>query len=297
MAAFVFSVAVFSSLPKSAVNNQQSLGFSTDSVVAEVTPIPRPTFQVTAPFDQNLSAKNVLVADLETLTPLYAKMATVSAEPASLSKLVTALVALKMWPEDRSLIVPANCLGLGGENAGLMAGEIITLKNLLYGMLLNSGTDATCTVYSNAGGVSDFVAEMNDLVSSLGLTNTNFGNPVGFDQTTAWMGNTTTASDLTVIAREVLQQPLLHEIVGTKNAIVTSLDGTQTHQLKNTNELLGVVPGVYGIKTGTTDLAGQCLITALSFQGRDFLVVILGSFDRFGETKRLISWLENYVSW
>lgn len=297
LAAFVFSLAVFSSLPKSVATPQQSLGFSTESVVVEVTSIPKPTFQVVSPFDQNLSAENILVADLETLTPLYAKMATVSAEPASLSKLVTALVSLKMWPEDRSLIVPANCLGLGGESAGLVAGEVITLKNLLYGMLLNSGTDATCTVYSNAGGVTDFTAEMNDLVRSLGLTNTNFGNPVGFDQTTAWAGNITTAGDLAVIARQVLGTPLLREIVGTREIVVTSLDGGQTHPLKNTNELLGAVAGVYGVKTGTTDLAGQCLITATKYQDHDFLIVVLGSYDRFGDTRKLIKWLESNIKW
>ena len=266
-------------------------------ILSNVSQTPTLDFRTAFEFiDTDISALLVLVADLATLTPLYSKSATVSAEPASLSKLVTAMVALKSWPEDRSLIVPANCLGLAGDNMGLMAGEVISLKNLLYGMLLDSDTDATCVIYSNVGGIGVFATEMNNYVATLGLTSTRFGNPVGFDGADGWEGNTTTANDLAVIAREALKNPILKNIVGTKNITVTSIDGKQAHVLTNTNELLGSL-GVFGLKTGTTNLAGQCLITAVSYNGRDFLLVVLGSSDRYSDTRKLIQWLQSAVSW
>lgn len=276
----------------SSVPSPDRPGFRTAAVVSK----PASKFTVSQELNTTgLSARSILVIDLATLTPLYERAATVAAEPASTSKLVTALVALKLWPENRSLIVPASCLGLAGDNIGLTAGEVISLKNLLYGMLLNSATDATCVVYSNVGGITDFAVEMNKYVAGLGLSNTIFGNPVGFDGSDSWEGNITTANDLSIIAAAVLKNPTLRDIVGTKNIVVTSTDGGVSHNLTNTNELLGVTPGVYGVKTGTTDQAGQCLITALKYNDNNFIIIVLGSSDRYVDTRKIIQWLETGV--
>lgn len=303
LAAIVFSFSwavVAYGVPSSGMVSGVSSIESSDHHSFKTAVVSRPAlFKFATSVDLNsasLSARSILVTDLNTLTPIFERSATVAAEPASTSKLVTALVALKLWPETRSLIVPASCLGLAGDNIGLTAGEVISLKSLLYGMLLNSATDATCAIYSNAGGITDFAAEMNKYATDLGLTKTNFGNPVGFDGSDGWEGNITTAQDLAVISAAVLKNPTLREIVGTKNTVVTSADGISIHGLTSTNELLGTIPGVYGIKTGTTDQAGQCLITALKYKDHDFLVIVLGSSDRYGDTKQIINWLETGIS-
>ena len=306
LAAFVFSFAFISLLSGGQTSGKVFSGVdgrlsNSDFQVqgSTVVSIPKPTLKIAEPFlEGSVSARSVLITELDSKIAVFAKASDLVLEPASTTKLATALVAVNMWPVDRSLIVPGTCVGLPGDNMGLVSGEVISLKNLLYGMLLNSASDAICVIYSNDGGLSNFTAKMNELAASLDLNSTYFGNPYGFDSVQGgWQGNKSSVSDLSILASEVLKDPILKEIVSTKNVTVTSTDSVLTHQLKNTNELLGVIPGVYGVKTGTTNNAGQCLITALNYNDRNFLIVILGSSDRYADTRKLINWLESSVSW
>jgi len=242
-------------------------------------------------------AKEALIVDLETLKPVFAKEATASAEIASTTKIVTALVAQKKWVASDLLTVPTSCVNLVGTNVGLLPGETLRFDDVLRAMLIDSAADATCTLYVNGGGLPAFVAEMNKLASDLNLQSVYFGNPIGFDGVGSWVGNTASATDLAVLTKEALKDDLFREIVGTKSRAITSFDGSLTHNLVNTNQLLGAIPEVYGVKTGQTDGAGQCLVTALKVKDRNFLIVLLGSPDRFGETIRLINWLKTSVSW
>ena len=242
-------------------------------------------------------SREALIVDLETLKPVFAKEATVSAEIASTTKITTALIAQNKWLVGDLLTVPTACVNLVGSNVGLIAGETLRFDDILRAMLINSAADAACTLYINGGGMPAFVAEMNNLVKSLNLKSVYFGNPIGFDGVGDWVGNTASAVDLAVLTKEALKNDLFREIVGTKEKTITSFDGSLTHNLVNTNRLLGTVPEVYGVKTGQTDGAGQCLVTALKVKDRDFLIIILGSSDRFGETIRLIDWLKTNVSW
>jgi D-alanyl-D-alanine carboxypeptidase len=134
---------------------------------------------------------------------------------------------------------------------------------------------------------------MNQKVRDLGLTNTNFVNPTGLDEPMHY----STARDLVRVSVEAMKNPVFAEIVGTKEKVVTSSDGKIVHKLKNINELLGEVDGVLGIKTGWTEGARENLVTYVDRNGQKILIALLGSQDRFGETKEMIDWLYGSYEW
>jgi serine-type D-Ala-D-Ala carboxypeptidase (penicillin-binding protein 5/6) len=189
---------------------------------------------------------------------------------------------------------------------GLFEGEQQTLKDLLYGLLLPSGNDAAVTIAQHVGATIDavasanggpaiggyprFVRMMNGEAVRLGLVDTHYTNPQGFDDDMHY----SSAYDVALLAREVLRYPLLADIVSTRTATV----GTNPqHALANTNELLGVYPGVDGVKTGDTEGAGQCLAASWAWNGRHLIGVLLGSADRATEMTNLLNWGIQYHSW
>ena len=137
------------------------------------------------------------------------------------------------------------------------------------------------------------VKAMNIKAQKSGMENTVFKNVSGIDQ----YQHETTARDMVVLASQAIKIPLFAEIVSTKQKEIKTLDGNISHQLKNTNELLGVVEGVKGIKTGLTELAGENLITLIDRDGHQIIIGLFGSLDRFGETKKLINWIFANHQW
>lgn len=238
------------------------------------------------------SAAAVLAEDLNTGQILYQKNMDVRLAPASTTKIMTALVASEYFKSGDTLIVPEGAL-VGGSNMGLILGERMTFRSLLYGMLLNSGNDAAYTIALNyPGGFNAFVNKMNAKVTELGLQNTHFDNPAGFDSPT----NYSSAYDLVRIAREVTKNPILSRIVSTKETYVLSLDKVKSHNLKNLNQLLSD-NGVLGIKTGFTEKAGENFVGLISRNEHPILTVVLNSQDRFGETKALYDWIYSDFTW
>ncbi|MFH1536262.1 MAG: D-alanyl-D-alanine carboxypeptidase, partial [Patescibacteria group bacterium] len=181
-----------------------------------------------------------------------------------------------------------------GSRVGLFNGEDLSFRSLLYGMLLNSGNDAAFTLAENyPGGILGFVSAMNKKVLELGLQNTHFDNPAGFDSPNHY----SSASDLAKITQEALKDSTLTRIFATKETNIVSLDKKYTHQLFNLNKLLEKVRGVVGVKTGTTEEAKENLVTLVERDGRKILLVVLGSNDRFLETTRLIDWVDSNFAW
>ena len=127
----------------------------------------------------------------------------------------------------------------------------------------------------------------------MNIKNTHFTNIIGYDEE----NNYTTSKDLVQIARFVLQNPLLKKIVSTKEIVVTDTDVTRWYPLKNINELLWKDMGVYGIKTGWTEEAGECLVSYSEQNNRKIITAVMGSKDRFGETESLISWVFKNFEW
>lgn len=240
-----------------------------------------------------LTAKSVFVKDLGTGTVLYQSNAHDQVPIASTTKIMTALVANEYYQQN-SVLIASEGARIAGSTVGLKPGEQLSFRSLLYGMLLNSGNDAAFTIAENyPGKVPGFIEAMNKKATDLGLINTHFENPAGFDSPNHF----SSAFDLDKIAEAAVAQPELAKIFSTKQTEIFSLDKMEEHKLVNLNRLLTDVPGVLGIKTGYTDIAKENLVGLVERNGHEVLTVVLGSDDRFGETTSLIEWVYQNFSW
>ncbi len=251
----------------------------------QTEPISKISPLAAAPFP-SVSAQNIFISDLDTGEVLYEKDADVPLYPASTTKIVTGLVAMAHFPLDQVITITRSYPS--GQNIGLKPGDSLTVENLLYALLIDSANDAAEVLAENyPGGREGFVAEMNRFVKDeLKLKHTNFKNPHGLDEA----GHYSSASDLARIASYAMKNDLFARIVSTETTIISTVDHDQIKVLANTNELLGKTPGVLGIKTGFTDLAGQSVITLVKRDNKTLVFVVMGSADRFGDTKALIDW-------
>lgn len=264
-------------------NNAQVAGVQKYNIPPVGKNIPMPSF----------SARAVLIKDLETGTVLFQKDANISYPIASVTKIMTAIIANEYFQHADVLTVNRSA-NIPGSRVGLTSGESLTFLSLLYGMLLNSGNDAAFALAENyPGGVLSFVSAMNKKALELGLVNTHFDNPAGFDSPNHY----SSASDMAKITQEALKNHTLAKIFATRETNIVSVDKNQTHHLFNLNKLLSNVSGVLGVKTGTTVAAKENLVTLVERQGHRVLFVVLGSSDRFGETTSLIDWVYTNFQW
>lgn len=264
-------------------NNSQVAGIQKYNIppIAKNLPLP------------NVGARAVLIKDLVTDTILHQKNIDVSYPIASTTKIMTAIVASEYFKQN-SILTVGTSANISGSRVGLIAGEDLTFRSLLYGMLLNSGNDAAFALAENyPGGILGFVSAMNKKVLQLDLKNTRFDNPAGFDSSNHY----SSAADLAKITQEALKNPHLARIFATKETNIVSLNKKYTHQLLNLNRLLSEVSGVLGVKTGTTQNAKENLVTLVEREGHRALLVVLGSSDRFGETTKLIDWTYANFTW
>jgi len=253
--------------------------------------------QIVDPLNQPvIDAAAISIIDAQTATVLYAKNANDRRAVASVTKLMTALVAVDKLKTDQVITIDSEDTAIEPVVMNLVEGENITVGDLLKGLLIPSANDAALTLARVAGGgsVDNFVEQMNIKAQDMGLKNSHFANPHGLDQD----GLYSSAADLALIAKNALANPTIAEIVGTKETTVTSIDGSISHNLKNTNQLLDSYLSVYGVKTGLTDNAGQVLITAASNKDNEKIIcVVLGSNDRFQDSKSLIDWTFSNFYW
>ena len=239
-----------------------------------------------------LSAQGVIAIDVSSNVTLYEKNADLKLYPASTTKIITALVGLDYYRWDQVLTVGNP--SVEGQRLGLVMGEEMTFENLLEALLIYSANDAAMTIADNyPGGRAGFVAAMNTKAQSLHLENSYFVNPAGLDDA----AQITTARDMVRVAKVAMQNPIFVKIVGTKYKKISDASGKFLYELKSINQLLGSVDGVFGIKTGWTEGARENLVTSIDRNGHVVLIALLGSQDRFGETKELIEWIYENYSW
>jgi D-alanyl-D-alanine carboxypeptidase (penicillin-binding protein 5/6) len=223
---------------------------------------------------------------------VYEKSADQKVFPASTTKMMTAIVALEHYPLQQVLTVTQEYPI--GQYIGFKPGEKITVEEMLYGLLVQSGNDAAEILAENfPGGRAAFIAAMNVKAQQIHLTNTNFVNPSGVDED----GHYSTAADLARLGDFALRNDKFAKIVATENAVVTSVDYTSSHILNNVNQLLGKVIGVRGIKTGYTEGAGQSLVTLVERDNHSVILAVLGSQDRFADSQALIEWVYSNFQW
>lgn len=276
---------------KSVLQNQVLAQSSASSQVLSAVKVAPQSHNITPP---TFTAWAVYAKDLDLGDELYAKDADKEVPIASTTKIMTAIIAERYYQQDSVLTVPnLSALGVIGSNMGLVSGEKITYRSLLYGLLLNSGNDAAFTLATNyPGGLNSFIDQMNLEASKLGLKNTHFDNPAGYDSPNHY----SSAKDLATITELALENDQLSKVFATKETTVTSMDGKIVHHLENLNELLGK-DGVIGVKTGTTPAAKENFIGLVERNGHRVLTVVLGSDDRFGETSALIDWIFQNYTW
>lgn len=239
-----------------------------------------------------LTAQAATVIDNKTGISILEKNPNLKHLPASTTKLMTALVALEhCLPQT---VVKVGYVEPEGTKMGLATGDTLSVESLLYGLLVPSGNDAAFTLaYSCDDSYSQFIADMNKKAKDLGMLNSHFVNPAGFDDQFQY----STARDLTKLSRAAVANPLISKIVATHSIVVNDVTGTKPYYLENVNKLLGTVPGVEGVKTGQTEGSLENLVAKVTRDGHTLIIVVLGSQDRFGETKQLIDWAFANYKW
>ena len=233
-----------------------------------------------------ITAVSALLFDLTTNRILFSKNPKEKLPMASLTKIMTAVVALgNKKPDDKYLVRKEH---LVGEDAmGLSENEVLSLKELLYGLILHSGNDSAETIAGNfPNGRAGFIKAMNDKAKSLGLSDTNFTNPTGLEGDGKQY---TTAYDLLVITNYAISKfPEFNEVVSTFDYQIPRTKTHKAYSLKNETNLLTSYPGVRGVKTGYTSEAGECLVTYLEYKNHKILGILLNSQNRRGEMKDLL---------
>jgi D-alanyl-D-alanine carboxypeptidase (penicillin-binding protein 5/6) len=237
------------------------------------------------------TATGIFITDLDSGVVLLDKNANQRLKPASLTKIMTAIVAMDYFSPDTVLTV-INAQDSNGNTVDLKKGDELTAADLLYALLVPSGNDAAVTFAENySGGYQAFIAKMNSKVTDLGLRNTHFTNVSGVEG----VDHYTSAYDITMLAKEALTRPQFAKVVSTPKITLTSLRGNQ-YLLETTNLLLGK-DGIFGVKTGWTPEAGECLVVLSEKDGHPILVSLLNSKDRFGEAQTLLNWVSSNFFW
>lgn len=236
-----------------------------------------PVFLVPAAADgPSLSAGSFILMEAETGEIVCEENADQRRPIASTTKMMTALVALETASLSDVIVVPQEAVGKEGSSVYLVAGERLTVEDLLYATLLSSANDAATALAIGVGGSEEaFVAAMNRRAESLGMTNTHFDNPHGLDSETHF----STARDLCKLAQAAMQNPDFARIVSTTRAIIPRNGAEGVRVLLNHNRLLSQLDGALGIKTGFTKKSGRCLVSAARRDGVTLLAVTLNDPD------------------
>lgn len=241
-----------------------------------------------------VASTSYIVQDIESKTILTARRPDTPLPPASITKLMTAMVALDTWPDINTVLKVKNESPAIGQTINLVEGEELTLDSLLHALLIHSGNDAALAIADNyPGGYAKFVEAMNNKAISLSLSRTTFKNPSGIDQ----YGHVTTARDIATLASVALHNPAISSIVSKDKYVITDITSKYKHELQSTDKLLSQLPGLVGGKTGWTTGAGECFVSYVDRDGRGVITVVLGSTDRFGDTTRLVEWVYAHHVW
>jgi D-alanyl-D-alanine carboxypeptidase (penicillin-binding protein 5/6) len=222
-------------------------------------------------------SKHIICIERTTKEILFEKDAYTKTAMASTTKILTGIIAIEKCDLNAEVEISAKAAGTGGSTLGITANTKMTMESLLYGLLLRSGNDCAVAIAEYIGGdTAGFADIMNEKAKEIGLKNSHFVTPHGLDNEAHY----TTAYDMACLTDYALNNEIFKNIVGTKKIDITINGYSRT--LNNTNELLGNVSGVYGVKTGFTGNAGRCLVTACKRDNLDIIIVVLGA-----DTKRI----------
>ena len=233
------------------------------------------------------NSRRYIVYDRISKSMIIGKNEDVKSAMASTTKIMTTIVILEKADLNEKVTVSAKAGGTGGSRLGLKRGDKASVRDLLYGLMLRSGNDAAVALAEHVGGsVKGFAELMNEKAIELGLTNTHFVTPHGLDDANHY----TTALELAKLTDYAMNNETFAKIVGTKST--TIYINNQSRQINNTNELLGVLNGVVGVKTGFTNNAGRCLVTETKRNNIDIITIVLGADTKKDRTKDSVNLIE-----
>ena len=237
--------------------------------------------------DLDLSAAGAVVINADTGSVIYEHNAYEQRAMASTTKIMTALLTAEAGDLDTRFTADSYAIKVEGTSMGLKEGDIVTRRALLYGMLLPSGNDAAnAAAVSVSGSMGEFVKLMNKKAAELGLKDTHFANPSGLDA----QGHYTTAYDLAMLARAALDNPVFAEICKCSSARVEFGNPPYMRTLSNSNKMLWQYEGCVGVKTGFTDNARRCLVTAAERNGVRLIAVTLSDANDWADHAAMLDY-------
>lgn len=240
-----------------------------------------------------VSAKACIMIEAVTGNVIYEKNSHDRLPMASTTKIMTTILSLESGDLDTQFTVDSNAIKVEGSSMGLLEGDIVTKRALCYGMMLPSGNDsANATAIKLGGSFENFAKMMNDKAKQIGMNDTLFVTPSGLDEG----GHCSTAYDMALLTRYALKNPDFREICGTYTAQVNFGNPPYDRWLKNSNKLLNMYDGVIGVKTGFTDDAGRCLVSACERDGVTLIVVTLNAPNDWNDHMSLYDYGFSQVS-
>lgn len=265
---------------------------------AFLLPVSEPNYSPVRDFnvpEPVIDAKAAALFDVSSGRFLFAQNINKRLPIASITKLMTAIVALENLNPEEIFVVPAETINVDGNGADLYKGERLRVADLFKIMLVKSSNDAALTLTAEVQKRGlNLVEKMNEKAKMLGMFSTKFTDPAGLDDYDAF----STAADLVKLVRYAEGYELISKTLQEKSADLSSVDGRIKHHLINTNQLLGQISGIILGKTGFTDGALGTMVLEVEVSGANRIIsVVLGSPDRFGETEKLIEWGKEAHRW
>lgn len=248
-------------------------------------------FQITAAYvwaeNVSTSAVSAVLIEAETGTVVYAKNADEQRAMASTTKIMTAILTIEAGDLDSEFTVDSYAIRVEGTSMGLQEGDRVSRRDLLYGILLPSGNDAAnAAAVSVSGSIGGFVELMNHKAQELGLTSTHFATPSGLDAD----GHYTTARDLAMLTAYAMKNDIFREIVCCSSAEVEFGNPPYRRTLYNSNKMLSRYEGAIGVKTGFTDNARRCLVSAAERDGVTLIAVTLNAPDDWNDHEKMLNY-------
>ena len=233
-----------------------------------------------------VSARNAIAIDAESNQVLWNQNAYEIVPMASTTKILTALIAINYGDLDRKVIISKNASSIRGSTVGYSAGEEITMRELLFGLMFRSGNDAAIAIAEDIGGsIEGFSNIMNDFAKNVGIIDSHFESPHGLDSSKHY----SSAYDLAILTSKAMEYSVFRECVGEKVIYKDKYNFTRDYQ--NINKILYKIPEANGVKTGYTGGAGKCLVSSINHNGKNIIIVVLNCVDRWNVTEKIY----NYV--
>lgn len=245
----------------------------------------------TEAFDLKFTAQSAILIEASTGRVIWEKDADVRHYPASMTKMMTGILALEKLPPKADVVISPNAAATEDCPLEIVAGECLSADNIITGMLMESDNGAAVAIAEAVyGSVSQFVQRMNERAQAIGMSNTHFVNPNGLTEANHY----STARDMAKLARFAMNNKKFREIVSTKNQVIHwEVPARQQKLAENTNKLLANYNGMNGIKTGWTEAAGGCLAASARRNGVELIAIVMqtpGPDDRFADARKLLDY-------